>query len=278
MEIPKLRSSSGRLAAGVLVLLTTVPALAQLDNYPPQAFVGGKVVFADGQPPQAGVEIQLVCAGQTRPQGKTDSQGLFRFEWGAVRLLETPIIPSEPSPVSSLYDQRGYLKQMTCYLRGALQGYSSESVDLSRLPGTKRDDKVIITLHRIAGASVKPDLSFLRQSAVEQNWQQVLDRSDAVVHGNPTEFPEVYYYRAVAHYNLDRLDQAFESAQQAVKLDTAHTVPLAEQLLGVLFSMRGDYKSAAEQFRNYLQHVPPATNVTAVKALLAEAEQRAALK
>jgi cytochrome c-type biogenesis protein CcmH/NrfG len=61
-----------------------------------------------------------------------------------------------------------------------------------------------------------------------------------------------------------------------VKLDTAHRVPLAEQLLGVLYSMRGDFKSAAEQYRNYLQHAPPDANVDAVKARLAEAESRMA--
>jgi tetratricopeptide (TPR) repeat protein len=240
--------------------------------------VHGKVVLADGQPPPEKVEIQLVCTGQALPQGTTDSKGSFRFEWGAPRFLETTSIPSWPPPVSSSYDQRGYLKQMTCYLRAALKGYTSESVDLSRLPGTKRDDAVVITLHPIAGAPVRPDLSLVRQSAVERNWQDVLDRSDAVLKLNSAELPEAYYYRAVAQYNLDRLDQAFESAQQAVKLDTAHTAPLAEQLLGVLFAMRGDDKSAAEQFRNYMQHVPPATNVTAVKALLAEAEKRQALK
>jgi tetratricopeptide (TPR) repeat protein len=122
----------------------------------------------------------------------------------------------------------------------------------------------------------KPYLSLATLSAVEKNWQDVLDKAGALLQLNSHEYPQAFYYRAVAHYNLDNNDKAFDDAQQAVKLDTAHTVPLAEQLLGVLFSMRGDHKAAAEQFRNYLQHVSPATNVTAVKALLAEAESRAA--
>jgi hypothetical protein len=42
--------------------------------------------------------------------------------------------------------------------------------------------------------------------------------------------------------------------------------------VGVILSSKGDYASAAEQFRNYLRHVPSATNVTAVKKMLAEAE------
>ena len=122
----------------------------------------------------------------------------------------------------------------------------------------------------------KPYLSLARLSAVEKNWQDVLDKAGVLLQLNSPESAQAYYYRAVAHYNLDNNDTAFDDAQQAVKLDTAHTVPLAEQMLGVLFSMRGDHKAAAEQFRNYLQHVPPTANVTAVKALLAEAESRAA--
>jgi tetratricopeptide (TPR) repeat protein len=93
---------------------------------------------------------------------------------------------------------------------------------------------------------------------------------------DPSAYPQGYYYNAVAQYNLTNYDKAWESAHQAVKLDTAHRVPLAEQLLGVLYSMRGDFKSAAEQYRNYLQHAPPDANVDAVKARLAEAESRMA--
>jgi Flp pilus assembly protein TadD len=122
----------------------------------------------------------------------------------------------------------------------------------------------------------KPYLDMARLSATEANWKDALEQTAALLRLEPQGNPQAYYYSAVAHYNLDQYDQAAESAQQAIKLDTAHTVPLAEQLLGVLYSMKGDYKSAAEQFRNYLQHAPPNANVAAAKARLADAERRAA--
>jgi|CZKE01.1.fsa_nt_gi tetratricopeptide (TPR) repeat protein len=122
----------------------------------------------------------------------------------------------------------------------------------------------------------QPYLSLARLSATEANWQQAADASAALVKLDPSAYPQGYYYNAVAQYNLTNYDKAWESAHQAVKLDTAHRVPLAEQLLGVLYSMRGDFKSAAEQYRNYLQHAPPDANVDAVKARLAEAESRMA--
>ncbi|MBZ5586664.1 MAG: tetratricopeptide repeat protein, partial [Acidobacteriia bacterium] len=83
-----------------------------------------------------------------------------------------------------------------------------------------------------------------------------------------------YYYNAVAQYNLRNYEKALKSALRAMELDPGHTVPLAEQLLGLLYSMQGDYKSAAQYYRAYIEHVPPTTNVDAIKARLAEAEAK----
>lgn len=134
----------GEPATTILACLITTAALAKLDTYPPQAFVRGKVLLADGQPPPEGVEIQLVCAGQARPQCKTDSQGRFRFEWGAPRFLEAVTIPSWPPPVSSTSDQRGYLKQMTCYLRGALKGYYRAAAVSAAAPAVNPCERAVI--------------------------------------------------------------------------------------------------------------------------------------
>lgn len=124
------------------------------------------------------------------------------------------------------------------------------------------------------GRFTPPLLGLARLSATERDWQQTLERCAALLRLNPFEFPQGYYFRAVALYNLKRDDEALESALQAVKLDTSRQVPLAEQLLGVLYSGRGDYKAAVERFRNYIQYAPPNADLSAVRALLAEAESR----
>jgi tetratricopeptide (TPR) repeat protein len=120
-----------------------------------------------------------------------------------------------------------------------------------------------------------PHLSLARLSAAEKNWQDALDESDALLKLDSTS-SRAYYYKAVANYNLASYDKAFDCAQQAVKLDAAHETPLAELLLGLLCSMRGDDKTAAEQFRNYLLHAPPGTNVDEARRRLAEAESHIA--
>ncbi len=131
-------------------------------------------------------------------------------------------------------------------------------------------------LQAVAGdaAFAKPYLSLARLSAVEKKWQETADRASALIQMSPNAYPQAYYYQAVAEYNLGSKDKALESARRAVELDVQHSVPLAEQLLGVIYGDKGDFASAAEQFRNYIQHVPPGSNVEAVKALLAETEKK----
>ncbi len=121
----------------------------------------------------------------------------------------------------------------------------------------------------------KPYLSLALLSATERNWKDALENSEALAKIAPNEYPQGYYYGAVAQYNLQNYEKAAASALRAVELDPGHTVPLAEQLLGVLYSMKGDYKAAAQYYRAYLEHVPPNTNVEAVKTRLAEAEAKA---
>jgi tetratricopeptide (TPR) repeat protein len=347
-------------AGGVFVCLVAAAASAQGAVY-----VRGKVLLSDGQPPPDKVEIELVCQAQVQPQGKTDSKGGFVLELGADRFqgasnagASAPGGASLGGALSSQTQSVGgsVMALMGCSLRGALRGYVSESVDLSRVRAGDTNDVGTIILRRFADAPAgtvsvtnaptdarkafqkaqehvaakrpaeaekefakavqlypkyaeawqglgsvsltlnrpaearkaflqsiasdagfaKPYLSLTRLSATERNWPDVVEKAGALLHLNSQESAQAYYYRAVAHYNLDSNDKAFDDAQQAVKLDTAHAVPLAEQMLGVLFSMRGDHKAAAEQFRNYIQHVPPTANVEAVKKLLAEAESRAA--
>lgn len=122
----------------------------------------------------------------------------------------------------------------------------------------------------------KSHLSLARLAAAARNWQETLDHSAAALKLNPLAFPHAYYYSAVAWYNLDDLDKALENAREAVRLDVTHEVPLAEQLLGVIFLAKGDYAAAAEHLRNYLRHAPQGANTKATQSILAEAEAKLA--
>jgi tetratricopeptide (TPR) repeat protein len=93
----------------------------------------------------------------------------------------------------------------------------------------------------------------------EGKWQEAADLSDRVLRMNPFDFPEAYYFNAVANLRLDRLDTAEKSAREAVKLDTAHQDARSYYALGFILARERNYSEAAENLKTYLAMAPPGT-------------------
>jgi len=130
------------------------------------------------------------------------------------------------------------------------------------------------------GAAVEADPKFTApymQLAVlglhEKNWQDVAELTDRVMKLDPFDYPQAFFYNAVANYNLKRMEAAEQSAVQAEKLDTRHVLPQVNQLLGMLAAMRKDFTAAAAQFRNYLKIAPDGPEAATVRSQLVEVEK-----
>ena len=95
---------------------------------------------------------------------------------------------------------------------------------------------------------------------------------------NPLEFPELYFYNAVANYDLKRFDVAEFSARRATELDPGHEIPRAELLLGTILAAKGDRPGAAQHFRKYLELVPKAQNAEQVQRAIEQLEGPAGAK
>jgi tetratricopeptide (TPR) repeat protein len=121
---------------------------------------------------------------------------------------------------------------------------------------------------------VKPYLQMALLSAGEKNWQQVVEDTGKVIKLNPVDFPQAFFYHSIANYNLQKFDEAEESAREVVKLDTNHRLPKAQHILAVLMSMRNDLNGAADNLRGYLKYAPNATDADAVKKQLQDIERR----
>ena len=89
---------------------------------------------------------------------------------------------------------------------------------------------------------------------------------------NPQEFPQLYFYYAVANFNLKHMDVAETSARRATELDSAHEIPRAELLLGSVLVAKGDRAGALQHFRKYLEIVPKAHDAEQVKRAIAQLE------
>ena len=83
----------------------------------------------------------------------------------------------------------------------------------------------------------------------------------------------MYFYSAVANYNLHKIDIAEGHARQAAKLDAEHKTPRINHLLGLILAEKQDYKDAAENMRIYLQFSPNAADAAQVQQILAEVEK-----
>jgi tetratricopeptide (TPR) repeat protein len=120
---------------------------------------------------------------------------------------------------------------------------------------------------------VTPYLHLAQLAVREQKWQEAADTSGRAIKLDPFDFPDAFFYNAVANYKLRRLDDAEASARQTQKLDAGHRWPTADRVLGAILYEKKDYAGAAEQLRNYLTWVPDATDAGEVKAQLAELEK-----
>jgi tetratricopeptide (TPR) repeat protein len=120
---------------------------------------------------------------------------------------------------------------------------------------------------------VTPYMHLAAQSAADKNWPEVEATTARLIHLDPYDFPEAFYFNGVAAYNLQKYDEALASAREAQKLDTAHKFPRIAYLLGIALYRKKDYAAAAEQMRGYLALVPDAPDAAQVKQQLAELER-----
>ena len=110
-------------------------------------------------------------------------------------------------------------------------------------------------------------------AAHDSNWKEVASATDRLLRLNPVDFPQAWFYNALANYNLQNLDVAEKSARQGLDSDSAHRIPKLDHLLGVVLAQKQDYAGAAEHMRNYLTRNPSAGDVELVKKQLAEIEK-----
>ena len=120
---------------------------------------------------------------------------------------------------------------------------------------------------------------FLRLSLMavqSRNWKEVADTTDRLLRLNSFEYPQAFFFNAVANYNLRHVEVAEKSALSAEKLDVQHQFPQIADLLGTILADRHRYAEAAEKFRTYLMLAPNADDVAVARKRLNEMEKMAA--
>jgi tetratricopeptide (TPR) repeat protein len=113
-------------------------------------------------------------------------------------------------------------------------------------------------------------------SVNENRWQEAAEYAGRAIHLDPFSVPAVYYFDALAEYNLENWDAAERSARQVEKLDTQHRYLKINRILGAVLARREDYAGAAAQLREYLKLSGDARDAEEVRQQLAELDRRIA--
>jgi superkiller protein 3 len=119
---------------------------------------------------------------------------------------------------------------------------------------------------------IKPYIQLTMLDLEEKRTEDAATIAGRAVAMNPLEFPELYFYNAIANYNLKHFDVAQQSASRAIDMDSAHEVPRAEVLLATVLIAKGDRSGALQHFRKYLEILPKAPDADQIKRAIAELE------
>ncbi len=122
---------------------------------------------------------------------------------------------------------------------------------------------------------VKAYLQLARMLLGEGKSQEALEITAKALEYNPREFPGIYFFNAVANFNLHQYDAALKTAELAVQLDVDHEIPRAEDLVGTILKAKGDYAGAVEHLKKYLALAPKAPDAAKVQEQIDQLERRA---
>ena len=158
--------------------------------------------------------------------------------------------------------------------------YSTAWYQLGRLQEERKQDKDAAQSYQQAidadAKYVNPYVHLALIRARANDWEKTVEITDRAIKLDSTDFPEAYFYNAIANLNLRKLDAAEKSAEQVAKLERPQQkFPKLDHLMSEILAQKGDYAGAAEKLRGYLKNNPDAKDAKEVSAQLAELDKRA---
>lgn len=99
----------------------------------------------------------------------------------------------------------------------------------------------------------------------DKSWEKAAEASAKAIKLNPISFPQVYYYNAVANFNLKKLEEAEKSAATASEMDPKRKSPRILYLLGSIQIEQQKYKEGMATLQEYLKYDPQAPEAADVQ-------------
>jgi len=121
---------------------------------------------------------------------------------------------------------------------------------------------------------IRPYLQLMRLAVAANRMDDAAALGERALQLDPVEFPGIYYYDALANYELKHADAAENAVRRAVEIDKDHLYPAAEALLGRVLADKGDTRGAMDHFAKYLQLAPKADDAPAIRQRMAQLEAK----
>jgi Tfp pilus assembly protein PilF len=118
-----------------------------------------------------------------------------------------------------------------------------------------------------------PYLCLAEISVRDQQWDAVLNVTDVVIGLNRAGDAYVYFFRAMAFYQLQRISEAEKSALDAASIDTDRNVEASVRfLLAQIYEAEGQLDLATAQLRHFMKLSTDRHEVTVAKEYLVRLE------
>lgn len=133
----------------------------------------------------------------------------------------------------------------------------------SFLKALAADPKFVLPYEQLAALAVKAE-----------KWQEAVDNTTQALQLDPAGTPQMWYYDALAKFQLGKTEEAAASATKSLAIDPRHSVLNTEQLLAVILARKGEYAGAVLHLNNCLSYLPPGPLSDLVKQQIAQLEPK----
>jgi len=111
-------------------------------------------------------------------------------------------------------------------------------------------------------------------AAQQQDWQGVIDNTNRFLQLVPGGSMAVWYYNALANFQLGHADAAQSSAEKLMKADPLHNIRNGEQLLAAILARKADYAGALAHLKNCLTYIVEGPDANLLKEEIAQLQKK----
>jgi Tfp pilus assembly protein PilF len=159
----------------------------------------------------------------------------------------------------------------------AYPGFADAWYELGRLEmqSSPRDARACFEKASAADPNFVPPYEQLAAlAAQQQDWQGVIDNTNRFLQLDPDGSMAVWYYNALANFQLGYANPAQSSAETLMKADPLHNIRNGEQLLAAILARKADYTGALAHLQNCLTYIVEGPDANLLKEEIAQLQKK----